>query len=123
MRLGNAFEQLPNGFEHYYIFAASDGGMGKVAEFTEATAGRSLEVYTTEPGMLFYTGYYTSDDLQREDGTRFGQFRAFLLRNVKVPQRPQYPGIASQYSASWPAVRRDDDIQVRMVEKSGKAED
>jgi hypothetical protein len=38
-----------------------------------------------------------------------------LLRNVEIPERPQYPGIASQYSASRPAVRRNDGFQVWLV--------
>jgi aldose 1-epimerase len=92
IRLGDAFEQLPNGFEHYYVFAASDGSVNKVAEFAEASTGRTLEVYTSEPGMLFYTGYYTSDDLAREDGTRFGQFRAFCCETSKYPNGPNISG-------------------------------
>lgn len=91
-RLGDAFEQLPNGFEHYYVFAAQKGGVNKVAEFAEVSTGRSLEVYTSEPGMLFYTGYYTSDNLAREDGTRFGQFRAFCCETSKYPNGPNIPG-------------------------------
>ena len=92
IRLGDAFEQLPNGFEHYYVFAASDGSVNRVAEFAEASTGRTLEVFTSEPGMLFYTGYYTSDDLAREDGTRFGQFRAFCCETSKYPNGPNIPG-------------------------------
>ena len=91
-RLGDSFEELPNGFEHYYVFAASDGSVNKVAEFADASTGRSLEVYTSEPGMLFYTGYYTSDDLARDDGTRFGQFRAFCCETSKYPNGPNIPG-------------------------------
>jgi aldose 1-epimerase len=91
-RLGDSFEELPNGFEHYYVFAASDGSVNKVAEFADASTGRSLEVYTSEPGMLFYTGYYTSDDLARDVGTRFGQFRAFCCETSKYPNGPNIPG-------------------------------
>ncbi len=74
-RLGDSFEELPNGFEHYYVFPELAGS--PVAVISDDVSGRSLEVRTSEPGMLFYTGYYTSDGLSREDGTQFGQFRAF----------------------------------------------
>ena len=68
------------------------GGVNKVAEFAEASTGRTPEVFTSEPGMLFYTGYYTSDDLAREDGTRYGQFRAFCCETSKYPNGPNIPG-------------------------------
>ena len=90
--IGDAFKELPNGFEHYYVFDQASGTCRKVAEFTEPTSGRSLEVETTEPGMLFYSGFYTSDDLKREDGTAFGQFKAFCCETAKYPNGPNIDG-------------------------------
>jgi aldose 1-epimerase len=91
-RIGDAFEELPNGFEHYYVFTKPLGSLEKVAVFSEGSSGRTLEVETTEPGMLFYTGYYTSDDLEREDGTQFGQFKAFCCEASKYPNGPNIAG-------------------------------
>ena len=91
-RLGEAFKELPNGFEHYYVFENSGVSVDKVASFWDDTSGRRLEVYTSEPGMLFYTGYYTSDELTREDGTHFGQFRAFCCEASKYPNGPNMAG-------------------------------
>jgi aldose 1-epimerase len=90
--IGEAFTELPNGFEHYYVFGKTVESCDKVAVFTESTRGRSLEVETTEPGMLFYTGFYTSDDLKREDGTAFGQFKAFCCETAKYPNGPNIDG-------------------------------
>ncbi len=91
-RLGDAFQDQPHGFEHYFVFAESDRSVAKVATFSDAATGRNLEIHTSEPGMLFYTGYYTSDDLCREDGTQFGQFRAFCCEASKYPNGPNIPG-------------------------------
>jgi len=91
-RLGDAFRDLPMGFEHYYVFNKPLGALEKVAEITEPSSGRRLEMLTTEPGSLFYTGRYTSDELRREDGTQFGQFRAFCLETSKYPNGPNIPG-------------------------------
>ncbi len=90
--IGTAFNDLPNGFEHYYVFPKAFGTFEKVAVFSEPNSGRTLEVETTEPGMLFYTGYYTSDELHREDGTPFGQFRAFCCETSKYPNGPNIAG-------------------------------
>ena len=91
-RLGDAFAELPNGFEHYYVFPESDGTVVKAATFADGVSGRTLEVHTSEPGMLLYTGYYTSDGLAREDGTRFGQFKAFCCEASKYPNGPNISG-------------------------------
>lgn len=91
-RIGDAFAELPNGFEHYYVFNKPHGSLDRVATFADEKSGRTLEVQTTEPGMLFYTGYYTSDDLGREDGTQFGQFKAFCSETSKYPNGPNIPG-------------------------------
>lgn len=87
-RVGDSFDELPHGFEHYYVFDKPVGSLERVAEVNEPTSGRKLEVFSTEPGTLFYTGRYTSDDLKRESGAQFGQFRAFCIETSKYPNGP-----------------------------------
>jgi aldose 1-epimerase len=91
-RVGDAFEELPMGFEHFYAFDNSTGALEKIAEVNESSTGRKLEVYSTEPGTLFYTGRYTSDNLRRESGAQFGQFRAFCVETSKYPNGPNIEG-------------------------------
>ncbi|MCL4136958.1 UNVERIFIED_CONTAM: hypothetical protein GTU68_024875 [Idotea baltica] len=91
-RVGDAFGELPVGFEHFYAFNKPVGALAKVAEVIEPTTGRKLEVLSTEPGTLFYTGRYTSDNLCRESGDQFGQFRAFCLETSKYPNGPNIEG-------------------------------
>jgi aldose 1-epimerase len=86
------FEEKTMGFETYYIFSKPVGSFDKVAAFSDAGSGRKLEVLTTEPGMLMYTGFYTSDELRRESGAQFGQFRAFCCETSKYPNGPNIPG-------------------------------
>ncbi|KAA1261102.1 Aldose 1-epimerase precursor [Rubripirellula obstinata] len=91
-RIGDAFDELPLGFEHFYALNKPDGSLQKVAEVNEPTTGRRLEVFSTEPGTLFYTGRYTSDNLKRESGDQFGQFRAFCVETSKYPNGPNIDG-------------------------------
>lgn len=86
------FEEQPMGFETYYIFSKPVGAFGKVAEFADASSGRRLEVLTSEPSMLMYTGCYTSDELARESGAQFGQFRAFCCETSRYPNGPNIAG-------------------------------
>ncbi|TWT80804.1 Aldose 1-epimerase precursor [Planctomycetes bacterium CA13] len=91
-RIGDAFDELPLGFEHFYAFNKPVGSLGKVAEVSEPITGRRLEVLSTEPGTLLYTGRYTSDKLHRESGDQFGQFRAFCIETSKYPNGPNIEG-------------------------------
>ncbi len=91
-RIGDAFGELPLGFEHFYAFPKPVGLLEKVAEVSEPASGRKLEVLSTEPGTLFYTGRYTSDALRRESGAQFGQFRAFCIETSKYPNGPNIDG-------------------------------
>lgn len=91
-RIGDCFEELPLGFEHYYVFSKDPAALEKVAELSEPKSGRTLEVYSSEPGTLFYTGRYTSDELKREDGSQFGQFRGLCVETSKYPNGPNIEG-------------------------------
>ena len=93
--IGDAFSEEPKGFEHYYVFSKSLGSFGKVAAFADASSGRTLEISSTEPGMLFYTGFYTSDELKRSDDVRFGQFKGFCCETSKYPNGPNIDGAPS----------------------------
>ena len=98
--LKEALEELPTGFETYYAFDARENGLDKVAEFEDTLSGRRLEVFTTEPGMLFYTGYFTSNELQRENGDAYGRYRAFCCETHRYPNGPNIP--SSPHSITYP---------------------
>lgn len=90
--LNELFKSLPTGFEHYYIFDKAEGAYESVALFKDPEFSRTLEIRTTEPGMLFYTGYYTSDLLKRESGDSYGRFRAFCCETGRFHNGPNIPG-------------------------------
>ncbi|MGI9552415.1 MAG: aldose epimerase family protein, partial [Aurantibacter sp.] len=89
--VGHVHDQIGGGFEHYYLFEEKGFTLGKVAEIHDTERGRSLEISTTEPGMLFYTGKYTSDGLKRESGEQYGKYRGFCCETHRYPNGPNIP--------------------------------
>lgn len=87
-RLGDAIDALVTGFEHFYIFGETMDELVKTAQFEHSATGRALDIYTTEPCMLLYTGRYTADNLKRENGDQYGQFRAFCCEAHRYPNGP-----------------------------------
>lgn len=58
-RIDAPFEQLRrgNGYDHCYVLRKAERGeLSWAATCAEPTSGRTLAVYTTEPGMQLYTG-------------------------------------------------------------------
>ena len=83
---------MDTGFEHFFVFEDAKFELQKVAEVVDPESGRKLEVETTEPCMLFYTGMYTSDELKRENGDQFGKYRGFCCETHRYQNGPNIEG-------------------------------
>lgn len=91
-QIGAVHQAMNDGFEHYYIFDKNNFELEDVASFSCDTSGRRLVVATSEPGMLFYTGKYTSDALSRESGDAFGKYKGFCCETHRYPNGPNIQG-------------------------------
>jgi len=87
-RVKNVHDAIGGGFEHFYIFDNGDEKLNHVACVSDDQSERSLDVYTTEPCMLFYTGKYTSDELKRSETERYGKYRGFCCETHRWPNGP-----------------------------------
>lgn len=50
------------GYDHNFVLDKKDGDFAKVAEISEETKGRTMEVYTDLPGMQMYSGNFIHDE-------------------------------------------------------------
>ncbi|AWB65077.1 galactose-1-epimerase [Saccharobesus litoralis] len=82
------FAETDMGFEHFYVYDKPFGELADVAWINDPESGRSLTVATTEQAGLFYSGVYTSDELCRESGDQFGQFKGFCVEASRFPNGP-----------------------------------
>jgi aldose 1-epimerase len=72
-RLNGDFQQLVygNGYDHcYMIYKEEAGELAWAATCTDPVSGRTLEVYTTEPGVQLYTGNWL-DGLKGAHGATY----------------------------------------------------
>ena len=49
---------VAGGYDHNFVLDKEDGKLEKVAEVSEDTTGRVMEIYTDLPGMQFYSGNF-----------------------------------------------------------------
>jgi aldose 1-epimerase len=91
-RIDTEDEQLKigRGYDHNFVINGPSGVLRKAASVSEETTGRVIEVWTTEPGMQFYTGNFLSGKPGK--GGKPYQFRyGFCLETQHYPDSPNHP--------------------------------
>ena len=91
-RINQNDEQLKfgKGYDHNWVLN-SKGGNFKAAEVHEPKTGRVMEVWTTEPGLQFYTGNFLDGTLKGKSGKVYGQRSAFCMETQHFPDSPNKP--------------------------------
>lgn len=85
--------KLGNGYDHNWVLNKPKAGeLTLAATVTEATSGRVMEVWTTEPGMQFYSGNFLDGTITGKGGWTY-QFRdGFCMEPQHYPDSPNQPG-------------------------------
>ena len=90
-KIGLRIDSVKGGYDHNYVFNKIDASLTKVASVSEQKSGRLLEVYTTEPGVQFYTGNFLDGTLKTSDGKVINQHAALCLETQHFPDSPNEP--------------------------------
>ncbi|KAK3094171.1 hypothetical protein FSP39_024969 [Pinctada imbricata] len=88
--LGQEIPQVPGdvGFDHNFCFGKT-GWRKYMARVDHPPSGRFLEMYSTEPGVQFYTAHYLNET--GKGGAKYGQYGAFCLEAQHYPDSPNKP--------------------------------
>lgn len=89
--VGERISTVPGGYDHNFVLNHKMGSLDKVATVTDATSGRKLEVYTTEPGIQFYTGNFLDSTIKTSYGTPIQKHAALCLETQHFPNSPNQP--------------------------------
>ena len=81
--------KLGGGYDHNYVLRRSaGGGESRAARVVEPASGRVLEVWTTEPGVQFYTGNFLDGKTPGKGGFTYPRRNAFCLETQHFPDSP-----------------------------------
>jgi aldose 1-epimerase len=83
--------KLGGGYDHNYVINKPAGQLGLAARVYEATSGRVMEVWTTEPGVQFYTGNFLDGTIRGKGGWVYQRRNAFCLEPQHYPDTPNQP--------------------------------
>ncbi len=83
------------GYDLGYLHHRPQGWLATVASVYEPTSGRVLEMATTEPAVIFYTGNALDGTLRGKGGAVYGPHAGFCLEPGRLPNSVQQPGFPS----------------------------
>jgi len=81
-------------YDHNFCLSPARVAMRPVAQLSGARSGVAMEVATTEPGLQFYAGHYTTPAAPGLEGRRYDAFSAICLEAQTWPDSPNQPDFA-----------------------------
>jgi Galactose mutarotase and related enzymes len=90
--IGARIGELTNGYDHNYVLNKNqDNEPTLAAKVYDPNSERRMEVYTTEPGVQFYTGNFLDGTLKGKAGKGYVKNSGFCLETQHYPDSPNQP--------------------------------
>ena len=87
-------EPKQGGYDFNYVFNNPGDLDALAASVTDPQNGRTIEMYTDEPGVQFYTGNFLND-VHGKDGKTYPHWGGFTLEAQHFPDSPNQPNFPS----------------------------
>lgn len=94
-KIGLRIDAVKGGYDHNFVLNKKDASLTRVASLSEDKTGRVLEVFTTEPGLQFYSGNFLDGTFKTSAGKAINQHTALCLETQHFPDSPNEPGFPS----------------------------
>lgn len=90
--IGKEIAQVDGGYDHNYVLAKTGNNLELAATVYHAASGRFMEVFTTEPGIQFYSGNFLNGTLKgTRDGKKYIKHAGLCLETQHFPDSPNQP--------------------------------
>jgi aldose 1-epimerase len=94
-KIGERIAQTGSGYDINYVLNKNKDELSLAAKVYEKTSGRIMEVFTTQPGLQFYTGNFLSGFPAGKTGKSYKKKEGFALEAQHFPDSPNHPGFPS----------------------------
>jgi len=84
-------EPNQGGYDHNWILNHPGDLAALAARVTDPKSGRNVEMYTTEPGVQFYSGNFLTGTLKGKQGRTYAHWGGFTLEAQHYPDSPNQP--------------------------------
>jgi aldose 1-epimerase len=93
--IGARIEQVEGGYDHNYVLTNQEERLALAATAYDPTSGRYLEMYTTQPGVQFYSGNFLNGSLTGKGNIVYTKHYGFCLEAQHFPDSPNQPDFPS----------------------------
>jgi len=94
--IGKDIGNVKGGFDHNWILNRKGNALQEAATLYDPGSGRYMEVWTTQPGIQFYSGNFLNGNLQAAKGRRiYGAHAGLCLETQHYPDSPNEPSFPS----------------------------
>ena len=83
------------GYDHNWVINKRLGAFGLMARVTEPKSGRTMEVWSDQPGLQFYSGNFLDGSIKGKGGEAYQIHYAFCMEPQHYPDSPNKPNFPS----------------------------
>jgi aldose 1-epimerase len=93
LRINQSDEQLifAGGYDHNFVLRESSKALKPAAKLSELVTGRTLEIFTTQPGIQFYLGNFPGGSIIGKGGRVYEKHAGCCLETQHFPDSPNQP--------------------------------
>jgi aldose 1-epimerase len=84
-----------HGYDMNFVLDGRPGSLRQAARVEDPRSGRVLEVYTTAPGIQYYSGNFLTGTFTGKHGITYRQGEAVVLEPQDFPDAPNHPNFPS----------------------------
>jgi aldose 1-epimerase len=89
-RVGQDIEKVSGGYDHNWVLNRETESLQVIGTLYHPPSGRYMEVFTTQPGIQFYTGNFLNG-LKGRNGNVYNIHAALCLETQHYPDSPNQP--------------------------------
>ena len=91
-KIGKDLDSVKGGYDHNYVLNKTGSEMSLAAAVWDSASGRYMEVFTTQPGVQFYTGNFLDGTLTgTKNNTKYVKHSGLCLESQHFPDSPNQP--------------------------------
>ncbi len=90
--VGSQIGQVKGGYDHNYVLQKNPGELSLAAILYDPETGREVKLYTTQPGLQFYSGNFLDGTITGKGGKVYRKHYGLCLETQHFPDSPNQPG-------------------------------
>jgi aldose 1-epimerase len=83
--IGARIGEIAGGYDHNFVLDDKNGKLKLAARVNDPPSGRQMEVWTTEPGIQFYSANFLDGTVHGKGGVAYQKFAALCLEPQHYP--------------------------------------